>query len=61
MTEHIDLIGLEVWARHGVFPAEQADSQKLMIDLSVMFDMASALASDDLGDTVDDVILQGSR
>ncbi len=53
MTDRIDLTGIEVWARHGVLPAEKTTSQKFLVDLSVVFDTKPAAASDNLDDTVD--------
>lgn len=53
LTDRIELRGLEVHARHGVYAHEQADGQLFVIDLSLAADLSHAGDSDDLTDTVD--------
>ncbi len=53
MTDHIDLTGIEVFARHGVFPEEKERAHVFKVDVRVYADLSAAGASDDLGDTVD--------
>lgn len=51
--DRIDVTGIEVFARHGVFPHEQRDGQVFSIDLSLGVDLETAGADDDLAATVD--------
>lgn len=53
MSEHIELRGIEVYARHGVLEEEQARSQIFRVDLTVFADLNAAGKSDDLDDTID--------
>jgi dihydroneopterin aldolase len=53
VTDKIELRGLEVQARHGVYDHEQADGQLFLVDLVVTVDLSTAGASDDLTDTLD--------
>lgn len=53
MADRIELRGLEVHARHGVYAHERADGQRFVIDLILSVDLASAGSSDDLAHTVD--------
>lgn len=53
MSDRIELRGLEVFARHGVFGHEQEDGQVFRIDVVVDVDLARAGESDDLSDTID--------
>lgn len=53
MADRIELRGLEVHARHGVYPAEQAAGQTFVIDLVLAVDLAPAGDTDDLAGTVD--------
>lgn len=53
MSDRIELRGLEVFARHGVFDHEQRDGQVFRIDIVVHIDLARAGESDDLTDTID--------
>jgi dihydroneopterin aldolase len=53
VTDRIDLIGLEVMARHGVFASEKVQPQKFVLDVSVFADLSAAGESDDLADTID--------
>lgn len=52
-TSRIELRGLKVFGRHGVFDFERRDGQEFVVDLTVWVDFAAAAASDDLTDTVD--------
>ena len=51
--DRIEIVGLEVWAHHGVLLHEQALGQRFVIDVAVELDLAPAMASDDLADTLD--------
>lgn len=51
--DRIELRGLRVFGRHGVFDHEKADGQEFVVDLVVHADLAAAAASDDLADTLD--------
>lgn len=53
MTDRIDLAGIEVYARHGVFDFEKEKAQVFRVDVTVFLDLSRAGASDDLDDTVD--------
>ena len=53
MTDRIELVGLRVRGRHGVFDFERRDGQEFVVDVAVDFDVATAAVSDDLVDTVD--------
>lgn len=53
MTDRIDLIGIEVWARHGALPEEKDRDQLFVVDVGVHFDTSRAAATDDLEHTVD--------
>lgn len=53
MTDRIDLIGLEIRARHGVLAHEQTTDQLFLVDISVFLDTSPASVTDDLADTVD--------
>ncbi|MFD6270352.1 dihydroneopterin aldolase [Nocardia asteroides] len=52
-TSRIELRGMKVFGRHGVFDFERRDGQEFVVDLTVWVDFAAAAASDDLADTVD--------
>ncbi|MFR9752552.1 dihydroneopterin aldolase [Nocardia sp. 004] len=52
-TDRIELRGLRVYGRHGVFEHERRDGQEFVIDLTVWVDCTAAAASDDLVATVD--------
>lgn len=52
-TDRIELRGLRVRGRHGVFDHERRDGQDFVLDLVLWTDLAPAGASDDLTDTVD--------
>ena len=53
MGDRIEVRGIEVNARHGVYAQEQADGQLFVIDIALTADLAQAGASDDLADTID--------
>ncbi|WP_054816727.1 dihydroneopterin aldolase [Nocardia arizonensis] len=52
-SDRIELRGLRVFGRHGVFDHERRDGQEFVVDLTVSVDFAAAAASDALSDTVD--------
>ncbi|MBH0781292.1 dihydroneopterin aldolase [Nocardia bovistercoris] len=51
--DRIELRGLRIFGRHGVFEHERRDGQEFVVDLTVWVDFADAAASDDLAATVD--------
>lgn len=53
MADRIELRGLNVRGRHGVFEHERANGQDFVVDITVWIDLADAAASDDLTDTYD--------
>jgi dihydroneopterin aldolase len=53
MADRIELRGLTVHGRHGVFDHERANGQDFVVDITVWIDLADAAASDDLADTYD--------
>jgi dihydroneopterin aldolase len=53
MADRIELRGLIVRGRHGVFDHERRDGQDFVIDITVWIDLADAAASDELADTYD--------
>jgi dihydroneopterin aldolase len=53
MADRIELRGLTVRGRHGVFDHERATGQDFVVDITVWIDLADAAASDDLADTYD--------
>jgi dihydroneopterin aldolase len=53
MADRIELRGLVVRGRHGVFEHERAAGQDFVVDITVWIDLADAAASDDLTDTYD--------
>lgn len=59
MADRIELRGLTVRGRHGVFDHERADGQDFVVDITVWIDLADAAASDDLADTYDYGALAG--
>jgi 7,8-dihydroneopterin aldolase/epimerase/oxygenase len=48
----IQLTGLRVRGRHGVFDFERAEGQDFVVDVALRLDTSVAAASDDLSDTV---------
>ncbi|KLO32952.1 dihydroneopterin aldolase [Mycobacterium nebraskense] len=53
MADRIELRGLTIRGRHGVFDHERADGQDFVVDMTVWIDLAEAAASDELADTYD--------
>ena len=53
MADRIELRGLTVRGRHGVFDHERAAGQDFVVDMTVWIDLVDAAASDDLADTYD--------
>src|SRR6478752_1812043 len=53
MADRIELRGLTVRGRHGVFEHERRDGQDFVIDITVWIELDAAAASDDLADTLD--------
>lgn len=53
MTDCIELTGIEVFARHGVYPKEKERAHVFKVDVVVFTDLSTAGASDDLDDTID--------
>lgn len=53
MADRVLIIGLEVFARHGVLPEEKESGQVFRIDAEIETDFSTAAASDDLEKTVD--------
>jgi 7,8-dihydroneopterin aldolase/epimerase/oxygenase len=53
MADRIELRGLTVHGRHGVFEHERAKGQDFVVDIMVWIDLADAAAGDDLADTYD--------
>lgn len=53
MSDRIELTGLRVRGRHGVFDFERRDGQDFVVDVALEVDVSAAAASDDLADTVD--------
>jgi dihydroneopterin aldolase len=52
-ADRIELRGLTVRGRHGVFEHERRDGQDFVVDLTVWLDLGPAAASDRLADTLD--------
>lgn len=50
--DEIQLTGLTVFGRHGVFDHERENGQDFVIDLRLHLALADAAASDDVADTV---------
>jgi 7,8-dihydroneopterin aldolase/epimerase/oxygenase len=53
MADRIELRGLKVRGRHGVFEHERENGQDFVLDITVWIDLAAATGSDDLADTYD--------
>jgi 7,8-dihydroneopterin aldolase/epimerase/oxygenase len=53
VADRIELHGLKVHGRHGVFEHERINGQDFLVDVTVWIDLARAAASDDLADTYD--------
>jgi dihydroneopterin aldolase len=52
VTDVIELRGLRVRGRHGVYDVERAEGQDFLIDVTLELDLAPAAATDDVADTV---------
>ena len=57
--DRISLVGLRVYARHGVLESERRDGQEFVIDATVWLDTMPAAAADDVSRTVDYGALAG--
>lgn len=53
MADRIQLTGLKVRGRHGVYDFERRDGQEFLVDATLWLDSRPAAASDDVADTVD--------
>jgi len=53
LTDLIRITGIEVFAYHGVLPAEKKEGQHFLVDVELSMDLSSAGRSDALADTVD--------
>jgi len=53
MADRIELRGLTMHGRHGVFDFERAEGQDFVVDITVWIDLLDAAASDDLAHTYD--------
>jgi dihydroneopterin aldolase len=53
MSELIELRGIRAMGRHGVHLEERMEPQPFEVDVVLEADLAAAMASDDLADTVD--------
>ena len=53
MADRIELRGLTVHGRHGVYEHERVSGQDFVVDITVWIDLADAAANDDLADTYD--------
>lgn len=53
MTDRIDLVGIEVYAKHGVLPSEQENAQVFKVDVTAFLDLSEPGATDDLTTTLD--------
>ena len=53
MADRIQLTGLRLRGRHGVYAAERRDGQDFLVDATLWLDSRPAAASDDVADTVD--------
>lgn len=52
MSDVIRVTNLAIYARHGVFAAEQEIGQRFYLDIAVETDLAAAARSDDIADTI---------
>ena len=52
-SDTISLLGLRVFAHHGVLSEEQDSGQEFVIDAIIRTDLTRAADSDDLADTID--------
>lgn len=53
MNDRINLQGIEVYAKHGVFEFEQEKAQVFRVDVTAFVDLTAPGTSDDLVDTLD--------
>ena len=53
MADRIELRGLTVRGRHGVFDHERTNGQDFVLDITVWIDLADAAVNDDLAHTYD--------
>jgi dihydroneopterin aldolase len=53
VADRIELRGLKIRGRHGVFEHERRDGQDFVVDITVWIDLARAAVSDELTDTYD--------
>ncbi|ACC43514.1 MULTISPECIES: dihydroneopterin aldolase [Mycobacterium ulcerans group] len=53
MADRIELRGLIVHGRHGVYDHERVAGQRFVVDITMWIDLADAARSDDLADTYD--------
>jgi 7,8-dihydroneopterin aldolase/epimerase/oxygenase len=53
VADRIELRGLTVHGRHGVYEHERVSGQDFVVDITVWIDLADAAASDELADTYD--------
>src|SRR6516165_5891272 len=53
MADRIELRGLTIHGRHGVYEHERVKGQDFVVDVTVWIDLAGAAASDELADTYD--------
>jgi dihydroneopterin aldolase len=53
MADRIELRGLTVHGRHGVYEFERINGQEFVVDIVVWIDLAEAAATDDLAATYD--------
>lgn len=51
--DEIRIVDLEVFARHGVFPEENALGQKFLVSCTMHLDLTQACESDAMDDSVD--------
>lgn len=52
-SDRIRLTGIAATGYHGVYPFERAQGQRFVVDATLWLDLSDAVASDDLGHTVD--------
>lgn len=53
MTDHIQLSGIEVLAKHGVLDSEKKTAQIFLVDVRAVLDLSKPGSSDELDDTID--------
>ena len=52
MNDSISITGIRGFGYHGVLPAERADGQEFIVDVTLQFSLAPAGLSDDLTESV---------